>query len=188
MGLIACAVLAACGGGDGQDESLAQNEGDTQATALATTTSSWDLIANENGSFTLSSQRTVRYGISGKWVQKSLAAGTYSCTDSLFGRDPARRSTKRCEAYSSVSTIIPTTATASLAWDASSGVAGYRLYYGTAAHTYQQAKGSGVAVGNATSYTVSDLKSSTLYYFAVTAIDSNGNESPFSSEVSKQTP
>ena len=36
MGLIACAALAACGGGDGQDDSAAQNEGDTRANALAT--------------------------------------------------------------------------------------------------------------------------------------------------------
>jgi chitodextrinase len=104
MGLIACAALAVCGGGDSQDESLAQN------------------------------------------------------------------------------------ATASLAWDASSGVTGYRLYYGTVSHTYQQARGSGIAVGNATSHTVSGLKGATRYYFAVTAVDRNGNESPFSNEVSKKIP
>jgi hypothetical protein len=187
MGLIACAALAACGGGDGQDDSTAQNEGETRANAVATTTG-WQWIANENGKFTLSTQRTVRYGANGTYTQKSLAAGTYSCADSLFGRDPARRSTKRCDVYSSSGTTTPTTTTASLAWNASSDVTGYRLYYGTATNTYQQAKGSGVAVGNATSYTVSGLKSGTLYYFAVTAVDSNGNESPYSNEVSKQTP
>ena len=143
MGLIACAALAACGGGDGQDESLAQNEGATQATALATTTGSWGWVADENGSFTLDSQRTVRYGINGKWVQKTLAAGNFSCVDSVFGRDPAGRSTKRCEVYRSGGTTPPAPATASLAWDASSGVTGYRVYYGTAAHTYQQAKDAG---------------------------------------------
>ena len=177
MGLMACAALAVCGGRDSEDESLAQNA-----------TGSWGWLADENGSFMLDSQRTVRYGINGKWVQKTLAAGNFSCVDSVFGRDPARRSTKRCEVYSSGGTTTPTPATASLAWDATSGVTGYRLYYGTGPHTYDQALGSGIAVGNATSYTVSGLKGATLYYFAVTSVDSNGNESPFSNEVSKKTP
>jgi hypothetical protein len=189
MGLIACAALAACGGGDGQDDSMAQNEGETRANALeTTTTTSWKWIANEWNKFSVSSQRTVRYGITGKWVQKTVAAGTYSCTNTFFGKDPAPGSTKRCEVYTSTTTTTPTTAAASLAWNASSGVTGYRLYYGTAPHTYQQAKGSGVAVGNVTAYKVSGLKSSTLYYFAVTAVDSNGQESAYSNEVSKQTP
>ena len=189
MGLIACAALAACGGGDGQDDSTAQNEGETRANALeTTTTSTWKWNANEWGKFTLSSQRTVRYGVTGKWVQKTLPAGTYSCTNSFFGKDPAYGTAKHCEVYTSTTTTTPTTATAGLAWNATSGVTGYRLYYGTTSHTYQQAKGSGVAVGNATSYTVSGLKGATLYYFAVTSVDSNGNESPFSNEVSKKTP
>ena len=164
MGLIACAALAACGGGDGQDDSTAQNEGETQANALeTTTTSTWKWIANEWGKFTLSSQRTVRYGVTGKWVQKTLPAGTYSCTNSFFGKDPAYGAAKHCEVYTSTTTTTttPTTATASLVWSAStqSGVIGYRLYYGTAAGNYQQAKGSGIAVGNATSYKLSSLKS-----------------------------
>ena len=177
MGLMACAALAVCGGRDSEDESLAQNA-----------TGSWGWLADENGSFMLDSQRTVRYGINGKWVQKTLAAGNFSCVDSVFGRDPAGRSTKRCEVHSSGGPTTSTTATASLAWDASSGVTDYRVYYGTASHTYQQARGSGIAVGNDKSYTVSGLKGATLYYFAVTAVDSKGNESPYSNEVSKQTP
>jgi len=193
-GLIACAALAACGGGDdGQDDSLAQNEGGTRAAAQATT-SSWKWIANENGKFTLSSQKTVRYGANSKYVQKSLAAGTYSCTNSFFGGDPIKGSFKHCDVYTGTTSTVPptttpTTSTASLIWDPStSNVAGYRMYYGTTSRTYQQAKGSGIAVGNVTSYKVSGLTSGKLYYFAVTSIDSNGNESSYSNEVSKTVP
>ena len=65
---------------------------------------------------------------------------------------------------------------------------GYRVYYGTAPRAYSQARGSGLATGNATSWTVSGLNPGTLYYFAVTAIDGAGNESAFSNEVTKIIP
>jgi hypothetical protein len=42
-----------------------------------------------------------------------------------------------------------------------------------------------VAVGTATSYTVANLTNGFTYYFSVTAVDNNGNESPHSMEVSK---
>jgi hypothetical protein len=82
------------------------------------------------------------------------------------------------------------TGTAALSWTASptANVTGYRVYYGTAPRAYSQARGSGLATGNTTSWTVSDLNPSTLYYFAVTAIDSAGNESAYSDEGSKQIP
>lgn len=191
MGLLACAALAACGGGgDGQDDSLAQNEGETQATAQATTTGSWSFIASEGSKFTLSTQRTVRYGQNGKWTQKTVPAGTAYCTNWYFGRDPIYGTKKRCEVWNPASSTSTTAPSASLAWSAStqSGVAGYRLYYGTASRTYQQAKGSGVSVGNVTSYTVTGLQSGKVYYFAVTAIDGKGNESAYSNEATKQMP
>ncbi|MES2990224.1 MAG: fibronectin type III domain-containing protein [Pseudomonadota bacterium] len=77
-----------------------------------------------------------------------------------------------------------------LAWAASTApsVSGYRLYYGTASGSYLQPKGSGIATGNTTTYTVNNLTSKNLYYFAVTAIDANGNESAYSNEASKLIP
>lgn len=62
------------------------------------------------------------------------------------------------------------------------------MYYGTASGTYLQSKGSGIATGNTTTYTVNNLTSNNLYYFAVTAIDANGNESAYSNEASKLIP
>lgn len=201
MGLLASAVLAACGGGsDGQDDALAQNEGESQAAAqyhgttststTSTTSGSWSFIAAEGSKFSLSSQRTVRYGASGKWTQKTVPAGTAYCSNWYFGRDPIYGTSKRCEVWNPASSTSTTAPSASLAWSASAqtGVTGYRLYYGTASRTYQQAKGSGISVGNVTSYTATGLQSGKVYYFAVTAIDGNGNESAYSNEATKQMP
>lgn len=62
---------------------------------------------------------------------------------------------------------------------------GYRVYYGTASNSYQQAKGSGINAGSSTAYTVTALTVGKQYYFAVTSVDSSGNESAYSTEVSK---
>lgn len=74
----------------------------------------------------------------------------------------------------------------SLAWTASGSgtIAGYHLYYGGASQTYTNT----LDVGNATSTTVSDLVVGATYYFAVTAYDVVGLESPFSSEISYTVP
>jgi hypothetical protein len=65
------------------------------------------------------------------------------------------------------------------------GVTGYRIYHGTASRSYIQAPGSGVPAGNATSFTLTGLQRGQMYYFAATAIDALGNESPFSNEATK---
>lgn len=60
----------------------------------------------------------------------------------------------------------------------------YRVYTGTASRTY----GTPTPVGKATSYTVDNLEEGVTYYFAVTAVDTSGNESGFSQEVYKTIP
>jgi hypothetical protein len=79
---------------------------------------------------------------------------------------------------------------ANLAWDAVTdpSLSGYRVYYGTAPGTYFQAFGQGLNVGNVPAYTVTGLSSGTRYYFAVTAVDTAGNESTYSNEVFKDIP
>jgi len=74
------------------------------------------------------------------------------------------------------------TTSAVLAWQPSTDptVAGYKLYYGVASHTYTHA----IDVGQATTATISNLAVGTTYYFAATAYDSSGVESPFSNEAS----
>ncbi|HEX6706122.1 MAG TPA: fibronectin type III domain-containing protein [Albitalea sp.] len=80
--------------------------------------------------------------------------------------------------------------TAALTWSASTDadVAGYRVYSGTQSKSYSQAKGAGLVAGNVTTMTVTGLTSGRTYYFAVTAYDSAGNESGYSSEVFKVIP
>jgi hypothetical protein len=80
--------------------------------------------------------------------------------------------------------------TATLVWDAvmNSNLAGYRIYYGTSAGTYDQPLGLGLEVGNVATFTVTGLSSGKRYYFAATAVDVANNESAFSNEVVKDVP
>lgn len=57
---------------------------------------------------------------------------------------------------------------------------GYKVYYGNASRSYSKV----IAVGPTTECKITNLQSGTKYFFAVTAYDTVGNESPFSEEVS----
>ena len=72
--------------------------------------------------------------------------------------------------------------TISLAWDANtgSGIAGYKIYYGTSSENYPTV----INVGDTTTYTISNLHSGHTYYLAVTNYDTSGNESGYSNEIS----
>ncbi len=69
-----------------------------------------------------------------------------------------------------------------LAWNPSPGAVLYRLYYGVASRIY-----TNFIAASTTTATVSVLDSSD-YYFAVTAVDSLGRQSDFSSEVTTAQP
>ena len=60
-------------------------------------------------------------------------------------------------------------------------LAGFKIYYGTSPGSYT----ASIDVGNVTSYTVTDLPTGMTLYFALTAYDSFGYESDFSSEAVK---
>jgi hypothetical protein len=72
-----------------------------------------------------------------------------------------------------------------LMWNANQepDIAGYRLYYGTAPHTYTRQ----IDVGNSTTATVSNLPGE-MVYFAVTASNTASFESMFSTEVAYAIP
>jgi hypothetical protein len=83
--------------------------------------------------------------------------------------------------------------TATLAWSAPAtnadstpltDLAGYKVYYGTASAQY----GTPVDVGPASTYQINTLAEGVTYYFSVTAYNTAGGESGFSSEVSKAIP
>jgi hypothetical protein len=73
-----------------------------------------------------------------------------------------------------------------LAWDANAetDLQAYKVYSGTASRTYS----CSTNVGKSTTCTISDLAAGTTYYFAVTALDTAGNESGYSSEVRYTVP
>ena len=73
-----------------------------------------------------------------------------------------------------------------LAWNPGSGsaIAGYRLYEGAACRTYTNV----INVGNVTTKTVTGLVGGATYFFAVTAYNTNGQESDFSGELSYTVP
>jgi hypothetical protein len=60
---------------------------------------------------------------------------------------------------------------------------GYNVYFGSSSRNY----GPPVPVGNETDYTMQGLNEDQQYFFSVTALDTSGNESGFSAEISKQT-
>ncbi|MGH7147775.1 MAG: fibronectin type III domain-containing protein [Nitrospiraceae bacterium] len=73
-----------------------------------------------------------------------------------------------------------------LTWTANGepDLAGYKVYVGTASGTYSF-PGSPFVTGKVTSYTISNLPKGQTYFFAISAYDTAGNESPLSAEVSK---
>ena len=80
----------------------------------------------------------------------------------------------------------PSTGDVTLTWRANGepDLAGYKIYVGTASGTYN-APGSPFVAGKVVSYTVSNLPKGQTYFFAMSAYDTAGNESPLSAEVSK---
>jgi fibronectin type 3 domain-containing protein len=74
-----------------------------------------------------------------------------------------------------------------LAWNAStSTVSGYNVYRSTVSGTgYAKINSSLVTV---LTYTDSTVQSGTTYFYVTTAVDSTGNESVFSNEVSAPIP
>ena len=61
------------------------------------------------------------------------------------------------------------------------GLAGYKIYYGTASRSYTQ----NIDVGNITTYTVPNLSEGVTYYFAATAYNTSQKESTYSNEISR---
>lgn len=73
--------------------------------------------------------------------------------------------------------------TVTLTWQANteSDLNGYHVYVGTSSRKY----GPPIPVGKTTEYVFNNLEGGEKYYFALTSLDTAGNESGFSSEVSK---
>ncbi len=87
-------------------------------------------------------------------------------------------------------TIHTFAANVRLTWSPNSeaDLAGYKMYYGRKPRTGDCPQGgytNSVYVGNVTSHTFVGLKNNEKYFFSLSAVDTSGNESCFSEEVSK---
>ncbi len=73
-----------------------------------------------------------------------------------------------------------------LAWNPSTtpNVTAYKIYCGTASHSYTNA----VTAGNCTNVTISGLVTGKTYYFAATTVNSAGSESGYSNEAGNTVP
>lgn len=67
----------------------------------------WSKLVDENASFTLAAGATVRFGKGTAWVQKDFGAGTFSCSLSTFGTDPAVNTFKECDTSAATTTPPP---------------------------------------------------------------------------------
>ena len=79
---------------------------------------------------------------------------------------------------------LPDAYRVTLAWNpsTSTNVTGYKIYYGLACGVYNS-----VESATGTNTTITGLAAGTTYYFAATAVDALGVESPFSNEASYTT-
>jgi fibronectin type III domain protein/BACON domain-containing protein len=151
----------------------------------ATDNATWLTVSPGIGTITSTAQVAVAVNTTG------LAAGTYTATVTITvykGGSTSVPVTLTVAPAATTSSLTTTTSTssstsASLTWaaDTSTGLAGYKVYMGTASGVY----GTSLNVGNVTSYVVSNLAVGTTYYFVVTAYNTSGSESPPSNEVSK---
>jgi hypothetical protein len=76
---------------------------------------------------------------------------------------------------------LPDSYSLTVPWDPSPSpeAVGYHLYYGAASGNYTNS----IVMGNVTTVAVSGLSSGVTYYFAMTAVGADGQESDFSNEV-----
>jgi len=141
-------------------------------------TAAWVSVTPTMGMITHSAQVAVSVNPAG------LAVGTYTASVTITAANGAQISLPVTLKVTAGSSSPPSSnSTATLTWnpDASSNLAGYKVYQGTASGVYS----SSISVGNVTSYAVSNLAVGNTYYFTVTAYNSSGTESGFSNEVSK---
>jgi len=117
---------------------------------------------------------------------QGLAAGTYSTVITVAASGAANSPKQIPVSLTLSQPTTGTTGSASLSWTANTepDLDGYKVYIGAQSGLYN----SPITLGTTTTYTATNLASGKTYYFCVSALDSAGNESPCSSEVSKPLP
>lgn len=156
-------ALSACGGGSGNTSAgaaAAQSSEPAQSATPTTTQGSTPASSASTASSTSGSSTTA-------------GSGTTTGTGSTASSPPAASATSV--------TLNWTPPTENVDGSALTNLAGYDIHYGTTSGNYTQK----VAVSNPglATYVVTNLTPGT-YYFSVAAVNSDGTESPLSSEVS----
>lgn len=80
-----------------------QNGQDGKNSYIHTAYANISKVCNENGSFTLTKESIMRFGIGDKWVYKTFGPGTYTANNTTFGRDPYSGKVKQCDLVSEFS-------------------------------------------------------------------------------------
>jgi hypothetical protein len=121
----------------------------------------------------------------------ATTAGTYSASATLISTSGWVMQAVAFRAAVSSSPAMTGAKTLTLAWNANTptnnagtNTTGYRLKSGYASKTYTQT----TTLGKVTTVTLSSLVSGTTYYYAVTAYDSAGQDSPASNEIVYKAP
>lgn len=160
----------------------------TVAPTTATTRPSSALLASpstlsSSSLASTSSGRTTTPAITGSRSAANLLQN--QAITSLL-QSPAPTDTSPPAVPPSIPPPSPTTGSATLMWSPNSepDLAGYKVYVGTQSGLYTF-PGSPVTIGSITSYTIINLPAGQTYFFALSAYDSQGNESTLSAEVSK---
>ena len=142
----------------------------------------WLSVTPTSGTIAQSDQIVVTANTSG------LAAGVYSAMVIITAKKGGSLSipvtlsvTGPSSTPSQPSPSVSTTATLTWSPNTEPDVAGFKVYIGNAPGVY----GSPIVLGNVTTYVASNLALGKTYYFAVSAFDTSGNESPLSAVVSK---
>lgn len=139
-------------------------------------------IANGNTSgVTFNVTTTLAAGDTVDFVINRGTDGSNSYDTTAF--DPTITFSSSTATSTTGTTPPPTTGTAAvtLSWNRNTetDLSFYRVYYGTSSRNYSNS----IGVGMTTSSTISNLTSGTIYYFAITAVDTSGNQSPYSQEI-----
>jgi hypothetical protein len=165
---------------------------------LGSTTTQTLTLSATSGSVTINSASSSnsQYAISGATFPLIIPAGqsvpvsvTFSPTKSGTDAGTLTLASNASDAQASESLtgvgVTPQYAV-NLSWSAStSSVAGYNVYRGTSPHSYSKINS---ALDSTTAYTDNTVVSGTTYYYAATSVDSNGQESSYSSPIQVAVP
>lgn len=110
-----------------------------------------------------------------------LAAGTYSGTITVAATGATSKTIPVSLTVNPTTTTATTAATITWAANTEIDLAGYKIYVGTQSGVYS----APITVGPVTTYQLTNLQKSTTYFISITAVDTAGNESLHSVEVSK---